>query len=231
MPWKPFFVFAALLLTLPLGVAAQDAVDDGSVAALNEGNRFFREGEIEEAVEAYEAGYSATNPNPTLVYNLATALHHVDRLPEAILWYRRAEGSDDPWLAENLWLARRSLGSQVLPASGLVGLLARSKTALRWTAVVLAWLAFLGVVVFHQRSPSWLNATLASLALVLYLTAFAVGRWGPRPSVLMEDCITSAGELPAGTEAWVRRVDNGYRVTGSQVICPEEAVALVFPEN
>ena len=117
-------VWLLALAVVTAAGAAQDAPDSStgesaafaqpdSRAALNEGNRRFRDGQIEAAVEAYLRGYSPAAPHPTLLYNLGTALHHLDRLPEAILWYRRAAESDDLWLKDNLLLARRSLGSQI----------------------------------------------------------------------------------------------------------------------
>jgi hypothetical protein len=218
-----------LLPLLALTAGAAFGQSDPQVA-LNEGNRLFRNGQVEEAVAAYRAGWSPDAPHPTLVYNLGSALHHLDRLPEAILWYRRAGDSEDPWLEENLWLARRSLGSQVLEPGGLMGGLAAAAPILRWVAVGLAWIA-LGVVVGWRRLPSWGAATAFALTACLYLGAVAVERWGPRPAVLLADCRSPAGELPAGTEAWVRpTTDGGYRIAGSAAVCPAETLELVFPE-
>ncbi len=233
---------AAVLVVSALAAAIPPEGTADPVAALNEGNRLFRNGRLEEAVEAYRAGYSPADPHPTLLYNLATVLHHLDRLPEAVLWYRRAAGSKDPWLEENLRLARRSLGSQALPPGGNFGRLKPWTDAMRWSAVGLAWI---GLVLLAWRSrlplsPSgdqggktrWAAIPVAVLAAALYGGAFAVDRWGPRPAVLLEDCATAAGELPAGTEAWVRHLDDGrYLVPGTGLVCPATAVAPVFPEE
>lgn len=218
---------AACALTALTGLAEEAATDP--LAALNEGNRLFRNGELEAAVEAYRAGYSPDAPNPTLAYNLGTALHHLGRLPEAILWYRRAGDSDDPWLAENLWLARRSLGTRALPAGGLVGVLAPRPDVLRWLAVLCAWGAAAAVVA-RRKLPLWTAAAAFAACVALYGGGAALERWGPRPAVLLETCRTSAGELPAGTEAWVRRQDDGsFKVATAEAVCPAESVALVDP--
>ena len=78
------------------------------IDSLREGNRLFREGRLEEAREAYAAGYLPDQPHPVLAYNLATTAHRLGQLPEAILWYRRsaAVNPGDPWLQENLAGAR-----------------------------------------------------------------------------------------------------------------------------
>jgi tetratricopeptide (TPR) repeat protein len=219
------------------------------LTALNEGNRLFRNGQIQAAVEVYESGYDPAAPHPTLLYNLGTALHHLDRLPEAILWYRRAAevggavsaedggdeapvaGKGDPWLQENLWLARRSLGSEVLPAGGPLGWIGRHAGALRLTAIVLAWAALLTMIAV-PRLPIWGVAATAVLALALYGGALAVDRFGPRPAVVLQDCFTPAGELPAGTEIWVRpAAGGGWRISGSdEAVCEADAVGLVVPE-
>lgn len=200
------------------------------LAALTEGNRLFRNGQIEAAAEAYRAGYSPQAVHPTLVYNLGTAYHHLGRLPEAILWYRRAGASDDPWLEENLALARRSLKNQRLPAAGLVGFMTRHGTALRWLGIVLAWAALAALA--WPRLPLWGLGGLLLLCVGLYGTAVAADRWGPRPAVLLADCRTGAGELPAGTEAWVRRLaDGSFGVDGAEIVCPAETVELIFPSR
>lgn len=204
-----------------------EAVDP--LAALAEGNRLFRNGQIEAAAEAYRAGWTPQVSDPTLLYNLGTAYHHLGRLPEAILWYRRAAASGDPWLEDNLRLARGSLGSRALPLRGLLGVLARHAAALRWLAIVLSGAALV-VALIGSRLPFWVLGALLLFGAALYGSAVAVERWGPRPAVLLADCETEAGELPAGTEAWVRRRDDGsYGVEGAGVVCPAEAVGLIFP--
>lgn len=199
------------------------------VAALNEGNRLFRDGRLEDALEAYRGGWDPHHAHPTLIYNLATTLHHLDRLPEAILWYRRGAGSDDPWLEENLWLARRTLGSQTLDASGWARLSGQLGRPLRWTAVGLSWAVALLIAFFPGRVPRWSLVALTLLAMGTWTTAIVGDRWGARPAVLLEDCSTSAGDLPAGTEAWVRPAEDGWRVAAasSDALCPQDAVAVV----
>lgn len=211
---------------LPLGEIT------GPLEALNEGNRLFRNGQLDDALEAYRSGYRPKTPHPTLVYNLATTLHHLDRLPEAILWYRRGASSEDPWLEENLWLARRGLGSQILPPGGLSGHLAHLSPILRGSAIALAWLSLLGCLAWRSM-PLWILPTAASLAILLYACAFGVERWGPRPAVLLTDCSTAAGDLPAGTEAWVTPVVNGsWKISGVEgASCSGESLELVFPRG
>ncbi len=199
------------------------------VAALREGNRLFRNGQLEEAVATYRSGYSPAAPHPTLAYNLGTTLHHLDRLPEAILWYRRGGDSADPWLEENLWLARRSLGSQSLPAAGLLGHLSGQTRWLEMLAVAAGWLSFVALLLF-PRLPGWSLLSAALLAVVLYAGAAALHRWGPAPAVLLQDCSTPVGDLPAGTEVWVQRAGDAWRLAGSgNGFCPLEHAELVIP--
>lgn len=224
-----FLLGAVLTAGLATAIPPEGTADPD--AALQEGNRLFRNGRLEEAVEAYRAGYLATDPDPTLLYNLATALHNLGRLPEAVLWYRRATGSEDPWLEENLRLARRSLGVQALPPGGTFGRLKPWTAEMRWTAVGLAWIGLV-LLALRSRLPVWPSIAAAVLAAVLYAGALGVDRWGPRPAVLLQVCETAAGSLPAGTEAWVRLLDDGrYLVPGTGFVCPAAAVELVFPEG
>ncbi len=243
-------VLAAILLLTAAGCAARDAAPpaaDATRAALDAGNRLFRAGEVDAAVVAYLDGYSPRAPHPTLLYNLGTALHHAGRLPEAILWYRRAARAKtpslwraatsnapllwragDPWLEENLWLARRSLGSQALPPTGLPGWLAGHTGGLRWAAIAIAWIILL-LVVTRDGMPLRGVLAAAALAIALYGGAAAVERWGPRPAVILEDCPTPAGTLPAGTEAWVHPGTGAWRISGSgNRSCPPDALEPVW---
>ncbi len=216
-------------------------------AALSEGNRLFRQGQVEAAVAIYLEGYSTTAPNPTLLYNLGTALHHLERLPEAILWYRRAIASgdpsssgragdpsrrgraSDPWLQDNLWLARRGLGSRTMQPGGPVSWLSRHTEGVRLAGIALSWIALL-LVVAQEKLPARALVAAAALAISVYGTAEAVERWGPQPAVVLEDCLTPAGELPAGTETWVRPASGGWLISGSgDLVCPPAAIELVFP--
>ncbi len=232
---------AAILLLTAAGCAARDTAPpaaDATRAALDAGNRLFRAGEVEAAVVAYLDGYSPRAPHPTLLYNLGTALHHAGRLPEAILWYRRAARAatsnapllwraGDPWLEENLWLARRSLGSQALPPAGLSSSLAGHTGGLRWAAIAIAWILLL-LVVTRDSVPLRAVLTAAALAMALFGGAAAVERWGPRPAVILEDCPTPAGTLPAGTEVWVHPGTGVWRISGpGNPSCPPDALEPV----
>ncbi len=229
---------------LAIAALASDASPRDSQAALREGNRLFRDGQIEAAVAAYLEGHDAAASHPTLLYNLGAALHHLDRLPEAVLWYRRAAAAgdrsrlwratdpserlhSDPWLQENLWLARRSLGSQSVPPGGSLGWLCRHTAGLRSVAVALAWITLL-LVVLKDTMPIAPVAAAAAVASLLFGAAVAVERWGPQPAVVLEDCPAPAGELPAGTEVWVRPDAGGWRISGQgDLVCPPQTVAVV----
>ncbi len=213
------------------GPLPQSPAGDILSTALEDGNQLFRGGQIEAAVDVYQAGFRPDQAQPILAYNLGTALHHLNRLPEAILWYRRAGSSDDPWLEDNLWLARRTLGSQRLPAQGLFGRLVPSLPLLRGLGIALAWTSLL-LVVLARRTPSWAPLLCATLAFLTFGAAVLGQHLAPREGVLLKDCTATGLEIPAGSEVWVRPVaGGGWRLaTGSQPItCPSEAVALVFP--
>lgn len=60
------------------------------------GNRLYREGRIEEAVEAYRSALQDGNRSPELRYNLGTALLRLGRLDEAEQHFEAALQSVDP---------------------------------------------------------------------------------------------------------------------------------------
>ena len=226
--WRVALLWLAVVApTLLLGAGAPSRETD-AMHSLAEGNDLVAAGELEQAVAVYGSGYDPASPHPTLVYNLGTVLHRLDRLPEAVLWYRRSPQSEDPWLQENLWLARRSLGSQQIPG-GTFGALASQSDRLALAGIVIAWL-FLFLVTFVDRLPRKLPAVVGLLALALYGIAFGLHRWGPRPAVLITDCASSGVELPAGTEAWVQPAGDDWQIAGaSHAVCPGASVGLVSP--
>ncbi|MEO1370183.1 MAG: tetratricopeptide repeat protein, partial [Acidobacteriota bacterium] len=224
---EPSDVEAVPQSALQAGADAPAAVLDDALA-LRRGNEAFAAGDLEAALEAYRAGYRPDAPHPTLVYNLATTLHHLDQLPEAILWYRRA-AAEDPWVQENLWLARRSLGSQSLGLRGLPSLLVRHSGTLFGVAVGLAWLSLAAALSSRVSRGAW--AVALGLTLLAWGGAVAADRFGPVEAVLLTDCAASVGELPAGTELWLwPGGGEELEVVGfTETRCPRSAVAWIEP--
>ncbi|MEM8963358.1 MAG: hypothetical protein AAGD38_17865 [Acidobacteriota bacterium] len=233
LPLRRRLLILGLALATALSLVAatsseQSAID--AVRALEEGNRLARENRLDEAVDAYERGWDPGQPHPTLAYNLATTLHQLDRLPEAVLWYHRVGAREDAWRDENLFLARRSLGSQQIDNHSVWSWISTNGAWFQTLAVLAAWAALI-VVLLGER---WGTGRIVPLSLI----ALAVLAWGsvgvagmlePRAAVLLEDCRGDLGDLPAGTEAWVRPSgDDQFRVLATPVIvCSEDTIALV----
>jgi tetratricopeptide (TPR) repeat protein len=224
----------ALSLAALLTAASRDpfaAVDlTRPSTALEEGNRLFREGDLEAALAAYAAGYGRGDPelDPVFAYNLGATAHHLGRLPEALLWYRRAQsaGDEDPWLRDNLDLVRRALGTPPGGVPSAWGFWAETSRWLLLAGVVLAW-GTLGLLLLRPRRR------LLAPAALLSCGAFAAGLLldlrGPRAAVLLQGCPEEEDALPAGSEVWVLPAEGGWRVLGQDrdVRCPREAVGLV----
>lgn len=222
-----------LLLPLLLGLTAPIPPPD-STAALREGNRRFHAGDLEGAMAAYASGYDGSDP--LLAYNLGAAAHHLERLPEALLWYRRAEAAgpvDDPWLRENLELVRGQLrGAGAREETGTAWSFWMSHhRRLVWIGLLLAWAALPAVLL--PRTPRVRRAAVVTVALaagIPFATGLWLGRSGPRAAVLLKDCTGPSGALPAGSEVRVFPADGrGWRVPGTGFVCPNGAVGLVEP--
>ena len=183
------------------------------------GLELFEQGLYEEAAAVYAANLDPERPNATVIYNLATALHHQGELPQAILWYLRGDG-EDPWLQENLFLARRSLGSQRLQLDGLYGVLHRHGKWLGFALIAWIWLSGLPALLLPKAGAR--IAIVAALAGTLtYLSLAGLQLNSPQQVVLLQDCEIGAAKLPAGTEAWARPVTEGWKIHGdSEAICP-----------
>ena len=218
----------------------EGAEEAAAVAALEEGNRLFRSGRLAEAMTAYAAGWlpggsagGGSGAGAVLAYNLGTTAHRLGRYPEAVLWYRRAAAArlDDPWLRDNLELARARIGAEVLPPPGVLGWLAAHRSFVAGLAVVLVWTA-LGLLVAARRGGRGRRGwrVVAAAALATWVAAAALGAWGPRPAVLLEPCRGPGATLPAGTEAWMGRPVAGARpVFGGPagLTCPERSLGWI----
>lgn len=228
----------ALAATAALGSAPSGtSAPSDPATALREGNRRFHEGDFEGAMEAFAAGWDGSDP--VLAYNLGTTAHHLERLPEALLWYRRAEAvrGGDPWLEDNLELVRAELDASSTEVvshrmSGGWGFWMENRQRLALLGAVLAW----GVLpaLLLTRSPRARRAAVAAVAVLAglpYLGAFLLDALGPRGAVLLRDCPGPGGGLAAGSEVRVfPEPDGRWRVPeggGSSLVCPAEAVGLV----
>lgn len=228
----------AALVLLALALAAWAAPGGPSEAlALEQGNRLFAHDQIEAALKAYAAGWSGRGSelDGILAYNAGTSALRLGHLPEALLWYRRAEAATphDPWVRDNLVLTRQSLGSPAAEGDGAWKDWMANGRRLQAAAVVLAW-AGLGLLGLGRRRTRGLVILLVLLALSSCL-AFAAGevldRRGLRPAVLLAAC---PGGPPAGSEVWVRPTRDGWRILGpiagrEGARCPARAVGLVAP--
>lgn len=220
---------AVLLLILAGLATSADSTPAPADIALAEGNRLFEGDEIEAALEAYARGWTGdgSRTDGVLAYNAGTCALRLGRLPEALLWYRRAETAipGDPWLRDNLAHTRHALGGD--PAKEESPGWGRSRRSLAFVGVTLAWAALLLVVLVRHPSRGLL-ALLALLACASFAAGVLPSRFRPRAAVLLLPC----GGLPAGSEVRVHSLDGGgWRIVGQRdrLRCPAEGVGLVGP--
>lgn len=240
LPPRPVLLAGALLLvvgavtvlregSLP-GLAGADASSPTDPqTALEEGNRKFRTGRLEEALATYRSGWNPRRPDPVLAYNLGTTAHHLGRLPEAVLWYRRAAelSHQDRWLLDNLERARDHLGAPRTPPPDLVTRLAHLP-GLLWGLVALTGCGALALLLSRQPKLERTADLLTAATAALLLTALLLPRLAATPAVVLEPC----SELPAGSEVWVRPAPDGgfeVRADGETVPCPPGTVEPVAP--
>jgi tetratricopeptide (TPR) repeat protein len=220
-----------VLFLLSLLFGAGGAPGAPPAAALAEGNRLFAQDRIEPALSAYAGGWtgSGSPEDGALAYNAGNCALRLGRLPEALLWYRRAAAATpgDPWVRDNLGLARQALGG---PPEGDLGgwrsWLAGGRR-LAGAGVALAWAAF-ALLALARRPHRKLLAALALLSCGAFAAGMALDRRGPRAAVLLAAC---PGGPAAGAEVWVSPGDGeGFRILGhAGPLCPKGAVGLIAP--
>lgn len=230
----PRLSLAALLLLPSLALAAPPDLssDPDPQTALEQGNRHFRAGRLEEALSSYRAGWDPRDPHPILAYNLGTTAHHLGRLPEAVLWYHRAirvAGDGDVWLTENLARARERLAAPRWPPSGLLAWLARQRSGLWILGAVAGWTA-LGLLLSRRTALRRPADLLVLLAAGLLVAGWLLPRLAPVPAVVLQPC--GDGRVPAGAEVWGRPTSEGAFTVATPegpVDCPPGTVAPVAP--
>lgn len=220
---------AAMTFTLQAQEPPQEgpgAAAAGAADPVQRGHELFEAGDPKGAAELYRSALDLERPNATMVYNLGTALHHAGELPEAVLWYRRGR-QDDPWLKENLFLARRSLGSENLEPARIYAWLDADGSYLAGGILVWIWgTGILALLLPAPRSRAALAA--AALGTVSYLALETTRTLGPEPVVLLDDCHVGSTRLPAGTEAWAERQADGWALSGmTETICPSDSIQAV----
>lgn len=263
LPWVLPLVglaLAAPALWRASPLAGSAAAEEATRRALAEGNRLVRDGELETAVGAYAAGWGEAAAGTrgeelagVLAYNLGTTLHRLERRPEALLWYRRAQPlrPGDRWLADNLALVRGELAAPRRPPPGLAARLAGAQRPLTAAAVAAAWAA-LALLALRRpieraaggagrasRAAGGAALALGAVSLLLWVAPAAAAVAGPRPAVLLAECPeeaessggsgVAADPLPPGSEVWVRPAAGvGWRIAGDPGhVCPAEAVGVV----
>lgn len=216
---------------LLLAGAPAGAADTG---ALEAGNRWFEKDDLETALEAYAEGWTGDGSplDAALAYNAGTAALRLGRLPEALLWFRRAQAAAprDPWVRDNLATARASLGHPPPEAPLPWRLLLQHGSWAACGGIALAWVTFGLIALRKPPRPVWLSI-LAVLSCAVFAAGLLAGRIGPRPAVLLEPCPDARTGLHAGREVWVLADGDGWRIVeeGRDLACPAGAVGLVEP--
>lgn len=218
-----------LPLLFLLGLSGEPAA---TAQALVHADRLVAAGRLEEALEAYSAAYAGEEGSDVVAaYNAGTVALQLGRLPEAVLWLRRAEAGaaePDPWAAENLAAARRLLGlserETTPPGPWAWGLVLHVGSWLVWSGVGLAWTALgLGLATRNLR----ISLAVLAAAALLFGAGLAWSRWGPREAVLLEAC--PGLPMPPGRQVWALPGAGPVRVwgPGTSALCPADALGLV----
>ncbi|MBM4159695.1 MAG: tetratricopeptide repeat protein [Ignavibacteria bacterium] len=137
--------------------ASQTALD-----VFERGNAFYREGEFQKAVEAYEAILEQGQVSAALYYNLGNAYYRLGKLAPAILAYERGLLLDpnDPDIKHNLELANLGTVDRIEPLPKLF---------------FVEWLHALSAVL-PLRTAAWLFAACWIVLFGALATMFAFAR-------------------------------------------------------
>lgn len=156
------------------------------LAAFDQANRLYEQGQFAQAAAAYQrlidAGYRAT----TLYYNLGNAWFKAGQLGRAIAAYRHAEqlAPRDPYVRFNLQFARNKVAGRQPPAVSMRERLVAALSLDEWAALAaVGWWVWLGLLCLRELQPDWHRVlrtyTLAAgtgTVLLALLLALAVHR-------------------------------------------------------
>ena len=183
-------IIAALIIALAVALTPRPALADGhgDLAAFQNANRMYDDGEYEEAALSYERLIGLGADDPTLYYNLANAYYKTDDLGRAILNYTRARrlAPFDADIAANLELALRKADTspslRTRPPA-LAQLAERLPPGLAPPIALACWIA-LGVLASAwalgwawSRSRAALRTAVALAALAALFASIAFGEY------------------------------------------------------
>lgn len=212
-----------MILGLLLGVSLEEA--PAAVAS----------GDFDGAASAYRAALDAGHHSADLYYNLGNVLYRQDRLPLAILAWRRAASlaPRDPDVEANLQFARRRVVDDVVVPDPVPPWApwqaALTPNEAQWLGAFLAGLGLLGVAL-RRRAPSVPLAAVggvgAALGLLVALGGLAASKL-PRPAVVLVPESTARSDLGGGVDLFTLHA-------GAEVGVADEAagqVLLVLPDG
>jgi len=206
-------------------------------------------GDLDAALQDYRALLQAKEVSPQLYYNMGNTYFRMNRLGEAILYYRKAQYlvPRDPDLSANIALAVRESGA-LLPDLPPLLRLFTSFSANGWLLLMLSlyWIcaAMLAAAIMLRRQRGLLLKMFGLLILPLLLAFAGVAAWNimlarDEAVVVGEECqalfapiedSTAHFTLPVGSIVSVKSRSDGWRqieVDDMSGWIPEDACRLV----
>jgi tetratricopeptide (TPR) repeat protein len=185
-----------------------------------EAEALYQEGRFDQALSRYESLRVQEGTSAALEYNIGNTLMRLNRTPEAIAAYRRAQwlSPHDPDIAANLERARAQQQAQLpaLPVSRRIPGLLSART---WQLAVLvcAWILG-GVGMVRKRVPGLQAASLwiLPLASVLLLVS-AAGAYAMGPGQLNREAV-AAGETLTSRFEPLEDATEHFSVPGGSVV-------------
>jgi tetratricopeptide (TPR) repeat protein len=153
--------WVAGFLWLGCGLGLQGAHSDQLLAAFDQANRLYEQGQFAQAAAAYQQLIDAGHQAATLYYNLGNAWFKAGQLGRAIAAYRQAEqlAPRDPYIRFNLRFARNKVSGRPPPTPSVSQRALQALSLDEWAILAMtAWWLWLGLLCVRELRPDWRRA-------------------------------------------------------------------------
>jgi tetratricopeptide (TPR) repeat protein len=223
--------------------AAGSGRAEDALAAFDQANRLYEQGQFTNAATAYQNLIRAGHDSATLYFNLGNAWFKAGQSGRAIAAYRQAEqlAPRDPYVRFNLQFVRKQVTGSDSPAGSVSNRFLAALTLNEWTGLAVAgWWVWLGLLALREHRPALRTAlrgyTATAGVLACLLGACLAAAWHARSGaraavVVVPSAVVRRGPLEESQVAYQLRDGSEVTVVDQKTGAEQEVWLQVQDES